>query len=207
MEFRLTQLGSIQKEMARARADLGRAAHAAMKRAGDALKDDLRADVAKSGMRNAARVSKTWRGRIYPERPGTLEPAYVVSNKIPYVFETFEKGETIRARNGGMLIPVGAGLRIRLAPGESHAARVRKARAQYGQLSFFQTRKGLFLGAWNKTAKGKDRFVPLFLVRKAVQAPDLLNAEEIARRHFARFPDSFMLEMTRVYEQLQARPG
>lgn len=207
MQFNITGLGSIQKEMNEAREDFGRAMHRGMKAKGERLKNALRADVAKSGIRNASRVSKTWRGTIYPSKPGTLTPAYVVSNKAPWIFESLEKGPVIRFKGGGGLIPIGPAAKLKLPLGTPRVAIYDKMVAQYGELSSFKTRKGIMLGVWQKTAKGKDRFLGLFIIRREVKAPDLLDAEGIAKAAFGAYPDDMMIEVSRVYDELQARRG
>lgn len=205
MDLKITQLGNIQREMDEARADLGKAFYRGMKNKGDRLKNALRADVAKSGIRNAARVSKTWRGRMYPDKPGTLEPAYVVSNKAPWIFESLEKGPLIRFKGGGGLIPIGPAAKFKLPPFQARVTLYDKMVQQYGPLSAFKTRKGIMLGVWQQTAKGKQRFLGLFLIRREVKAPDLLDAEGIVKREMDRFPDDMMVEVVRVYEELQGR--
>ncbi len=205
MELKITHVGNIQKLMDGAREDLGKAFHRGMKAKGDRLKNALRADVAKSGIKNAGRVSKTWRGSIYPAKAGTLSPAYVVSNKAPWIFESLEKGPVITFKGGGGLIPIGPATKIKLPIGVPRVAIYDKVVQQYGPLSVFNTRKGPMLGVWVKTPKGKDRFLGLFIIRRQVKSPDLLDAEGIIQRELSSFPDDMMAEVTRVYEGLQAR--
>lgn len=208
MEFRLSQLGNIQREAEEARQDYARAIWTGTKRRGDAFKDMQRAGVVASGIRNARRVSKTWRGQIYPQKfNGTMSPAYVLSNKVPYIFESLEKGTLIRFKGGAGLIPVGPARRVKLAIGESRVSIVAKMRAQYGEFSSFRTAKGVMLGVWQKTPKGKAKFLALFKIVAQVKSPDLLDAEGIAKRFLARHEDELWVEISRLYDEYQGRRG
>lgn len=208
MDFKFGQLGDIQREAEEARSDYARAIWTGTKRRGDAFKEQQRAGVVASGIRNAKRVSKTWRGTVFPQKfNGTMSPAYVLSNKIPYIFESLEHGTLIRFKDGGGLVPVGPSRRVKLAIGESKAAIVGKMRAQYGEFSTLKTSKGVMLGVWQKTPKGKAKFLALFKIVAEVKSPDLLDAEGIGKRFLARHEDELWVEISRLYDEYQARRG
>ena len=203
VKFELT--GKMQEDAERKSLHFRKANWTAMKRRGDALKERLRKDVAASGIKNATKVSKIWRGDIYPRKfNGAPNPAYRVSNKAPWIFEALEKGPVIRFRSGAGLIPVGPAARFKLPPFQSRVSIVQKMRAQYGELQSFKTRKGIFLGVWQDGPKGKKKFLPLFKLVREVKSPDLLNAEGIIQNFKSTFGGDYAAELQRVYDELEA---
>lgn len=92
---------------------------AGLRRVIGGYKAQLQDDVARSGMVNAARLAKIWRGVVYPQSGASLSPAgYVKAGSGPVgsasrqsaalLVDAFELGVTIRARGSRFLaIPVG----------------------------------------------------------------------------------------------------
>lgn len=82
--------------------------HRAMTRFVDAGKAKLRADIVSGGFYRAERLSKTWRGQVFPKLPRSFDVAGWFSSKARVIIEAFEEGVTIRARDGNYLaVPLG----------------------------------------------------------------------------------------------------
>jgi len=108
-----------------AEGDVARSVTAAMRRATEGLKGDLRADVVDAGL--GQRLANTWRGKTYPEAGESIEAASFVWSKAPNIVDAFDRGVTIRSNRGFWLaIPTPAagktgltstGARKRITPG------------------------------------------------------------------------------------------
>ncbi len=175
----------------------------AMRKEGEDLKAQLRKDVRAARFRNGGRLANAWRGQMFPRigTTGTLNPAYAIGNQAANVLDTFEKGAVITARDGALLIPVGPARRIKLRIGQPRSDLIHEARALYGgQLSTRRLRKSgeLALGAYT-IVNGKQRFVPLFILRRTVTAPDLLDATGIMARWQAGLGDRVQAEAGRLF--------
>jgi hypothetical protein len=106
-------------------ADTARAVTSAMREVTDGLKDDLRADVVDAGLDQ--RLANTWRGKTFPQGGVSLDAAAFVWSKAPKIVDAFDRGVTIRSKNGFWLaIPTAAagatgltttGARARITPG------------------------------------------------------------------------------------------
>lgn len=94
----------------------------AVRSASAALKAELRSQVVSSGL--GARLSKTWQDRVYPEKRPSLNAAGLVYSKAPKLIGVFDRGATIKAKNGFWLaIPLPAAGkygdgRQRITPGD-----------------------------------------------------------------------------------------
>ncbi|MFN3349064.1 DUF6441 family protein [Pseudorhodoplanes sp.] len=108
-----------------AEGDVARSVTAAMRRAAEGMKGDLRADVLDAGL--GQRLANTWRGRTFPENGASIEAAAFVWSKAPNIVDAFDRGVTIRSNRGFWLaIPTPAagkmgltstGARKRIMPG------------------------------------------------------------------------------------------
>lgn len=108
-----------------AEGDVARSVTAAMRRAADGMKGDLRADVLDAGL--GQRLANTWRGKTFPESGASIEAAAFVWSKAPNIVDAFDRGVTIRSSRGFWLaIPTPAagktgftstGARKRITPG------------------------------------------------------------------------------------------
>jgi hypothetical protein len=71
------------------------------------LKDALRQDVVAAGL--GQRLSRTWRGRTYPETGASMEAAAFIWSKAPKIVDAFDRGVVIRSKSGFWLaIPTAA---------------------------------------------------------------------------------------------------
>lgn len=192
-DFKLSELGDLRAAAEKDRTLFAESMWSELKQRGDAgLKAELRADVERSGMKNAKRLAKTWRAAVYPKaaRAHAARPAYVASQKTPYLAGIFQQGGAIRAKNAFLLIPIGEGRKIRLPPGKGHRDLRALAEERYGQRLISQRLKRsneIALGVFTAAAGGRQRFVPLFILRPQVQAPKLLKSDAI----FAAFSNAF----------------
>ena len=100
---------AVQRQAKTAEGVIAEANTAAMRSVVRGYTDQLQADIAGSGMTNAARLAKTWQGRAYPD-PGraSLSPGGYVFNRAELIVDAFTLGVTITAAGGRFLaIPVG----------------------------------------------------------------------------------------------------
>jgi hypothetical protein len=87
--------------------DIERAITAGMRDAADGLKQDLRQDVVAAGL--GERLSRTWRGKTFPEVGESVEAAAYVWSKAPKIIDAFDRGVVIRSKSGFWLaIPCAA---------------------------------------------------------------------------------------------------
>lgn len=87
--------------------EMARSHSVAMVRVVDRYKKRLQGDVAQSGIRNASRMAKTWRGRKLPAKD-TMEPAGWFWNKAGVIIQVLTDGAEITVRNRKYLaVPVG----------------------------------------------------------------------------------------------------
>jgi hypothetical protein len=124
MRFTL-QISDIARDLAGTEGDIARSVTRAMREATEGLKSDLRADVVGAGL--GQRLANTWRGRTFPESGASIEAASFVWSKASNIVDAFDRGVTIRSRNGFWLaIPTPAagktgltttGARKRITPG------------------------------------------------------------------------------------------
>lgn len=82
-------------------ADLARGVTLAMREAGAALQQDLRAETDAAFKGN--KLAKTWRLKVYPEASDSAAAAAWVWTKAPKIVDAFDRGATIRARGGKWL--------------------------------------------------------------------------------------------------------
>jgi hypothetical protein len=106
MRFSL-KIDDLTAGLSQAEVDAARSITAGMRDVADGLKGDLRADVVDSGL--GQRLANTWRARTYPEAGFSMEAAAFVWSKAPKIIDAFDRGVTIRSRDGFWLaIPTGA---------------------------------------------------------------------------------------------------
>lgn len=106
--MRLTiQMPDLGKALAGAEQVIESAVTSGMRDATTGLKEALRQDVVSSGL--GERLSRTWRGKTYPETGSSLEAAAFVWSKAPKLIDAFDRGVVIRSKNGFWLaIPTAA---------------------------------------------------------------------------------------------------
>lgn len=212
MKFGLHELGNL-REMADWEADVwAEGSHREMLSGGEAVKKDVRADIRRARIKNAGRLGNAWRGKIFPRSPKAhaAKPAYVIGNNASHILDTFEKGGEINAKGAALLIPIGPARRIKLAPGQPRTMLPELARRQYGVARLVSHRlkrtREVVLGVWS-AAEGVRKFIPLFRLRKSVQAPNLLNAEDIIETAGKRLPDQHARGVWARFEAALAREG
>lgn len=180
------------------------------------LKDDLRDQVIAAGL--GVRLSKTWRGKMYPGNGASLEPAAFVWSKAPTIIVAFNTGGTISPRFSRFFaIPTdrvprgrGRGRRTPMTPEE--------VEIEFNQdLVLRRGRNGSILGFVNvvaarsarrpgyrratkgRLAQGRQaRLVHMFTFVRRVRQPKLLNLQAAADRWAARIPVFFTRRMARV---------
>jgi hypothetical protein len=124
--MRLTiQMPDLGKALAGTEQAIESAVTSGMRDATTGLKEALRQDVVSSGL--GERLSRTWRGKTYPETGSSMEAAAFVWSKAPKLIDAFDRGVVIRSKNGFWLaIPTAAagstgvganGRSVRITPG------------------------------------------------------------------------------------------
>lgn len=93
--------GDFRKALAGTEAQIAKAVTAGMRDATEGLKEDLRGDVAAAGL--GPRLAKTWRGKTYPEGGESVEAAAFVWTKAPKIIDAFNRGVTIKSKDGFFL--------------------------------------------------------------------------------------------------------
>lgn len=124
MRFTL-KAGDLAKILTDNEIQAARSVTGAMREVTDGLKGDLRADIVDAGL--GRRLANTWRGKTFPEGGTSLDAAAFIWSKAPNLVDVFDRGVTIRSKNGFWLaIPTPAagatgltttGARARITPG------------------------------------------------------------------------------------------
>ncbi|ATQ67360.1 hypothetical protein CQW49_05220 [Methylosinus trichosporium OB3b] len=198
--------------------ELARATRRATERSGHALKLRLR-ERTDAAFPPKTRLAQTWRGDVYPDASSTtLEPAYYVYTKAPKIIHAFDKGATIRARNGVYLaIPAPAagvrqwnraltprewqaatGIELTFVPlaGGQHALLVAHAYWQRQAPKYRHRRK--FSPILARIMSRGQRFVPIFYLSKQTTLRKRLDIEAIAREFGGSFRDSLERELAKM---------
>ena len=109
----------------------------AMNRVVEAGKGRLRDDILSGGFHNAAALSKTWRGNVYPSSKNSLEVAGWIYTRAGLIIDAFETATVIKVRGNAQF------LAIPLGPAKAIVRRLQQ-----------QKRKGLIgRNAWGKFEK------------------------------------------------------
>ncbi|CAM5772684.1 DUF6441 family protein [Bosea minatitlanensis] len=106
--MRLTiQMPDLGKALAGTEQAIESAVTSGMRDATTGLKDALRQDVMSA--RLGERLSRTWRGKTYPDTGASMEAAAFVWSNAPKLIDAFDRGVVIRSKNGFWLaIPTAA---------------------------------------------------------------------------------------------------
>eukprot|EP01037_Dinobryon_pediforme_P015089 gene15090-15229_t len=94
MRFNI-QRPDLGKALAETEKDIERAVTSGMRDAADGLKQDLREDVVAAGL--GERLSRTWRGKTFPEVGESAEAAAYVWSRAPKIVDAFDRGVVIRS--------------------------------------------------------------------------------------------------------------
>ncbi len=101
------QRPDLGKALAETEKDIERAVTSGMRDAADGLKQDLREDVVAAGL--GEWLSRTWRGKTFPEVGESAEAAAYVWSRAPKIVDAFDRGVVIRSSRGLFLaIPTAA---------------------------------------------------------------------------------------------------
>lgn len=170
--------GRLDREMDRAQADFAAAVRQSVGEYGRQVLEQLRADVAGSGLANAGRLSKTWRMRLYPDqlsngpqttaqafagvrgRQRAVDAAAYLYSRAPVIQRAFEEGVTIRSSNGFFLaIPTEAAPQRDIGSRGSRRRLIEAAELRYGPLRFVSRPNGPSLLVADARQNSRGRFV------------------------------------------------
>ncbi len=189
------------KALAETEKDVERAVTSGMRDAADGLKQDLREDVVAAGL--GERLSRTWRGKTFPEVGESAEAAAYVWSRAPKIVDAFDRGVVIRSARGLFLaIPAAAagksgrgaaGSREKITPEGWQRRTGLKLRFVYrrGRPSLLvaddtrTTKRGL--AARNRRKTGRASVIVFILVPQ-VALKKRLDVESAAKRQAARVP-------------------
>lgn len=123
MRLQAAIVGDLKAYMAKEIAGAEQAVTTAMAEAAGGLKETLRGQVKTASL--GERLAKTWRDQVYPKGQKSISAAALVWSKAPELMDAFNRGVTIRSRDGFFLaIPTpaagaqrGSGFTSRLTPG------------------------------------------------------------------------------------------
>lgn len=113
----IIQHPDLRKAPAETRKDIERAVMSGMRDAADGLKQDLRDDVVATGL--GERLSRTWRGKTFPEAGESAEGAAYVWSRAPKIVDAFDRGVVIRSARGLFLAIPTAAARNRRKSGQA----------------------------------------------------------------------------------------
>lgn len=223
LQLKAALIGDFDAELERGRKRVVYAAQAGLRDVADELKAKLQADVANSGLNGAAKLSKTWRSRIYPNRGDN--PAALISSKAPLIVEAFERGAEVASPRGAWLaIPNpalkftpprsrGTGRRSIIAAYERRYGKLRYQATRRRNLALLvtdlrQTKSGAFRAPTEAgRAKGRFQSVIVFYLVPKIRQPRLLRGETIRDRAARDFPSRFQSRFDAHLDQAERGPA
>ncbi|MBS9477743.1 DUF6441 family protein [Ancylobacter radicis] len=189
------------KALAETEKDIERAVTSGMRDATAGLKQDLREDVVAAGF--GERLSRTWRGKTFPEVGESAEAAAYVWSRAPKIVDAFDRGVVIRSVRGPFLaIPTAAaGKSGRSAAGSREKITPEGWQRRTGLKLRFVYRRGRpsllvaddarintrGLAARNRRKTGQVSVIVFILVPQ-VALKKRLDVEGAAKRQAARVP-------------------
>lgn len=195
------QRPSLGKALAETEKDIERAVTSGMRDAADGLKQDLREDVIAAGL--GERLSRTWRGKTFPEVGESTEAAAYVWSRAPKIVDAFDRGVVIRSSRGLFLaLPtIAAGKSERSAVGSREKITPAGWQRRTGLKLRFVYRRGRpsllvaddarittrGLAARNRRKTGQASVIVFILVPQ-VALKKRLDVESAAKRQAARVP-------------------
>jgi hypothetical protein len=194
------QRPDLGKALAETEKDIERAVTSGMRDAADGLKQDLREDVVAAGL--GERLSRTWRGKTFPEVGESAEAAAYVWSRAPKIVDAFDRGVVIRSARGLFLaIPTtAAGKSGRSAVGSRENITPEGWQRRTGLKLRFVYRRGRpsllvadarintrGLAARNRRKIGQASVIVFILVPQ-VALKKRLDVESAAKRQAARVP-------------------
>ncbi|CAK9086548.1 Uncharacterized protein SCF082_LOCUS40938 [Durusdinium trenchii] len=172
------------------------------------VRDELRKDLRRGGL---GQLEKTWRADLYPRRGLAADPAGFIYSRAEYIVQAFERGITIRGKNGNdIAIPIPGSPADQLRNPRGPETKVDAARRKYGELKFipgvpgsrpamlaavgaftatgrFNARKRLKSGRYGKGATT----MPLFWLVDNARLSKRLNIQRTMTRGLSRFHRRF----------------
>jgi hypothetical protein len=195
------QRPELDKALAGTEKAIERAVTSGMRDAADGLKLDLREDVIAAGL--GERLSRTWRGKTFPEAGESAEAAAYVWSRAPKIVDAFDRGVVIRSARGLFLaIPTaaagksgrsGAGKREKITPEGWQRRTGLKLRSVYrrGRPSLLVADNARIntrgLAVRNRRKTGLASIIVFVLVPQ-VALKKRLDIESAAKRQAARVP-------------------
>jgi hypothetical protein len=195
------QRPDLGKALAETEKDIERAITSGMRDATDGLKQDLREDVVAAGLGD--RMSRTWRGKTFPEVGESAEAAAYVWSRAPKIVDAFDRGVVIRSARGLFLaIPTAAARKSgRSAAGSREKMTPEGWQRRTGLKLRFVYRRGRpsllladdarintrGLAARNRRKTGQASVIVFILVPQ-VALKKRLDVESAAKRQAARVP-------------------
>lgn len=195
--------------------DVATAATEAMRGSGYKTLLELRRQVTDNGL--GQRLANTWRDRTYPEKRKSMTPTGYIWSNAPDIVESFTRGATIRPHGGAkyLWIPTKNVPRARgrvsirgknikggaMSPAEVESMfntdlQIRKGRAGT-LLAFIDVVRSLNMKTFRRATKGRAaqgrtaKPVLMFVLRKTVQLPKLLDLQGPAQLWEERFAAEF----------------
>jgi hypothetical protein len=180
---------------------------------------ELREQVASNGL--GQRLANTWRDRVYPEQRESMTPTGYIWSNAPDIIDSFLRGATIRPVGGAkyLWIPTknvplvrarvnSRGRNIKggaMSPPEVESMfnadfQIRKGRAGT-LLAFIDVVRAKNMRAFRRATKGRAaqgrtaKPVLMFVLRRTVRLPKLLDLQGPAQRWESRFADAFSRRM------------
>jgi hypothetical protein len=191
--------GDLEAHMAAELKGAEEAVTGAVREAGEGLKRDWRAQV--TAARLGQRLANTIRGQHYPKGRKSIAAAALVYSRAPRLIDAFDRGVTIRARNGLWLaIPTPAAGQARggkrITPAEWEQRTGRRLRFVYrrGVPSLLVsdqariTKRGLAVASRSKTGRGAVT-APIFILVPQVHLRKRLDLDRATRHWESRLPE------------------
>jgi len=191
--------GNLAKHMAAELKGAEEAVTRAVRQAGEGLKRDWRAQV--TSARLGQRLANSIRSQHYPKSGSSISAAALVYSRAPKLIDTFDRGVTIRARNGLWLaIPTPAAWRARggkkITPGQWESRTGRRLRFVYRRgvpLLLVAdrariTKRGLAAASRSKIGRGAVT-APIFILVPQVHLRKRLDLDQATRHWESRLPE------------------
>lgn len=163
MNFGMSILGDIKKDIDR---DIGRfedAAMSASREVSDGAKQDWRSQISSAGL--GKRLGNTVRSRVYPQRTKSFNPSGVVWTNAPEIIRSFELGMTIE--------PTGKGAKYIAVPTKFAPVK--------GGMVGNHVRKGNFRSRISPSNWPSDRYGTLVFIAAKGSRPAMLVVEDMRR--------------------------
>lgn len=214
MDTRITVLGDPLAEFEAERRKAEKAVTRAVRRAGDGLKQTMRAQTRAAGLGN--KLPKTWRSDTYPKTGESLGAAAQVYTKAPKLMQVFDEGATIKSKSG-LFLAIPTANAPKKGIGGKRITPTNFPEERLGRLRFVYRRSGPSLlvvdnvrqsrgkrGGFRRasqsalrTGRGLTTAV-MFLLVPQVRMRKRIDFESAARRWDGRVPSLIAIEFRRL---------